>query len=301
MARKKHLSKFGKIALCAGLGLGALVVVVLFLRHTGVAVFDPQGPIAHKERNLMIFGLLLSSVIVIPVFALTFGIVWKYRAGNKKATYSPNLDRSRIAETIWWLIPSLLILIISVVTWQSSHQLDPYKPLNSSVKPITIQVIALDWKWLFIYPEQGIASVNTVHFPAGTPVDFEITSDAPMNSFWIPQLGGQVYAMSGMTTHLHLMAENVGDYKGASANISGEGFAGMHFVASATSSADFAAWVRSAKQAPHRLESGSYSSLLKPSKNNPPALYILDDQTLYNQVIMKYMGSDMQHDHTEAQ
>ena len=177
----------------------------------------------------MIFAALLSLVVVIPVFAMTIYIVWRYRESNQKAKYSPDWDHNSKVETIWWLIPTLLIVVLSVVTWNSSHSLDPFKPIKSSVKPLRVQVIALQWKWLFIYPEQGVASTNILELPVDRPINFEVTADAPMNSFWIPQLGGQIYAMAGMSTQLHLMASEAGTYAGASANLSGKGFAKMKF------------------------------------------------------------------------
>lgn len=284
----KRARVFGII--CIG-GLGALLigVGVWYARRHNVAVLNTQGTVGNAERRMIVFAALLSLVIVLPVFALTFGIAWRYRAGNKKATYRPDMDRNRWFETAWWVIPSVLITILSVVAWRGSHQLDPYRPLNSSAKPLTIQVIALDWKWLFIYPDQHIATVNMVQFPAGTPVTFDITSDAPMNAFWIPQLGGQIYAMSGMSSQLHLMADHAGDYRGSSSNISGKGFAGMTFTARASSMSGFNAWVHTVQQSPQRLDQAAYSALARPSENNPPAYYTLQAKDLYNQVMMKYM------------
>jgi cytochrome o ubiquinol oxidase subunit II len=296
------MKKGYKIAIFALLLAVLVVLAVVYLRGVSIPVLQPRGDVAAKERQLMIFALLLSVIIIVPVFALTFMIVWRYRVSNKKqATYRPNVDGGRVLEATWWLIPSVLILILSVLTWRSSHELDPYQPLRSGVKPLTVQVVALDWKWLFIYPEQRVASVNLVQFPAGTPVNFQITSDAPMNSFWIPQLGGQVYAMSGMQTQLHLMANKNGDYRGSSANISGKGFAGMNFTARASSQADFNTWVTAAQHSPHILDQSSYETLAKPSQANPRTTYALADKTLYNDIIMKYMmpghsGGDMSMD-----
>jgi cytochrome o ubiquinol oxidase subunit 2 len=228
-------------------------------------------------------------IVVIPVFVLTFGIAWKYRASNTKAKYSPDWDHNRTAETIWWLIPTAIIGVLAIITWQSSHDLDPYKALDSARKPVTVQVVALQWKWLFIYPEQGIASVNMLEFPEDTPVNFEITGDAPMNSFWIPQLGGQVYAMAGMTTKLHLMADKPGNYDGSSANLSGQGFAGMRFTAKAVTQADFDAWTTSMRRSPTALTTSEYNNLAKPSENNAVKSYVATEPDLYDRIIMKYM------------
>jgi cytochrome o ubiquinol oxidase subunit 2 len=269
--------------------LAFMLLAVWYLHSTNIAILNPQGPVARKEFDLFITGLLLSLIVVVPVFTLLFMFAWKYREGNTKAKYSPDMDHNRIAETIWWVIPTVLILIISILTWNSSHQLDPFKPLASSKPQMTIQVVALDWKWLFIYPEQHIATVNFVQFPTGTPVNFEITADAPMNSFWIPQLGGQIYAMPGMATELHLMATRDGTFNGSSANISGSGFAGMAFKARSSSSAEFDRWVQTVKHSPNGLNQATYSKLTQPSQYNPVAYYSSAQSDLYDRVIMKYM------------
>jgi len=268
-------------------------LLVVLSRGREFAILDPKGPIAAQERTLILEATGLMLLVVIPVFILTYAIVSKYREENTKATYEPNWDHHSGLEFIWWALPCLIIAAVSALSWKSSHDLDPFKPLNSSVKPMTIQVVALPWKWLFIYPEQGIATVNQVEFPAGTPVTFEITSDAPMNSFWIPQLGGQIYAMPGMSTQLHLQADQPGTYLGASANISGAGFAGMRFTATSTSQADFATWVGSMKQSGPSLSISAYDSLSTPSQNVAPSAYSSTVPGLYEEVVMKYMMPGM--------
>lgn len=282
------MSKKFVIAILA-LSFAVIALLITLTVHGNVAVLSPKGSIAQQQFDLIIFTSLLSLVIIVPVFALTFYIAWKYRASNTKATYSPDWDHSRVAEAIWWIIPLLLITILAVITWQTSHRLDPYKPISSDKKPITIQVVALQWKWLFIYPKQNIATINYIQFPEKTPINFELTSDAPMNSFWIPELGGQVYAMSGMKTKLHLEATQPGEYRGSSANISGEGFADMHFVAKATSPADFEAWIKEVKRKPEHLTEEVYEKLVKPSRNTPVTYFSGRDESLYDTVIMKYM------------
>jgi cytochrome o ubiquinol oxidase subunit 2 len=278
-----------KLSLIGLLVLGVVTLAAWYLHGTNIAVLNPKGPVAAQERNLIIFASLLSLLVVIPVFTLTAVIAWRYRESNSKARYSPELDHSRIAETLWWLIPSALILTLSVVAWDSSHTLDPYRPLTSTKPPITIQVVALDWKWLFIYPQLHIATVNYVQFPQQTPINFELTADAPMNSFWIPQLGGQIYAMPGMSTQLHLMADGAGSYRGLSANISGQGFAGMTFTAKSSSQADFDRWVGSVRQAPTSLNLASYNRLAAPSQNLPPTNYSPASGGLYDTIVDKYM------------
>ncbi|MEK7153603.1 MAG: ubiquinol oxidase subunit II, partial [Patescibacteria group bacterium] len=302
MARGKKLVKKYQLAFFVLLALAAVSGVVVFFLDNNIAVLNPQGSIAQKQFDLIVFTSLLSLIVVIPVFVLTFYIVWKYREGGKqkkKAVYSPDWDGNRLLETVWWLIPLILISILGVIIWNSSHRLDPFRPIAADKEPLTVQVIALEWKWLFIYPEQDIATVNYLQFPQNTPINFRITGDAPMNSFWIPQLGGQVYAMAGMQTELHLMADKPGTYKGSSANISGQGFAGMTFTARSTSAADFDQWVRSVKMSPQVLRMAEYDKLAKPSKDNPIAYYSSRDKDLYDTVIMKYMTPGMLRDEGE--
>ncbi|MFZ2832042.1 MAG: ubiquinol oxidase subunit II [Minisyncoccia bacterium] len=276
---------------------GVLVVAVLglvlsFFSYIGshnMGVFNPKGTIALAEMNLITTTVYLMLVVVIPVFLLLGAFLWRYRAGNTKAKYRPDWQSNTILEVIWWTIPIIIIGIIGRMTWVSSHDLDPYKPIVSSVPPITIEVVALDWKWLFIYPEQNIATVNFVQFPKGTPVNFKITADAPMNSFWIPQLAGQIYAMPGMNTSLHVLATEVGNYLGMSSNYSGAGFSGMKFVARASSQQEFDEWVRTVRQSPDTLNMDVYTSLAKKSKNNPVAYYSSVVTDLYGKIIMKFM------------
>lgn len=304
---------FALIGLLATAFIG---VAIWYVSTLHIDMLNPKGLIALKEYNLLVFTTLLGMVIVVPVFVIAIIVAWRYRESNTKATYTPDVSGNRLAEIIWWGIPIILIAILSVVTWYSTHDLDPHKPLASNVKPVTVQVVALDWKWLFIYPEQNIATVNLVQFPVNTPINFEITADAPMNSFWIPKLGGQIYAMAGMTTKLHLNATEVGDYKGSSANISGEGFAGMKFTARASTDEDFNEWIASAKKSPLSLTAAEYTKLAAPSKNNPETLYGTSETELYDTILMKYMmptktdsstthdmsDMDMEHmDHTQME
>jgi cytochrome o ubiquinol oxidase subunit 2 len=234
------MSKNLKAGVLVVLGLAAVAVAVIYLGSVNIPVLQPRGIVGQKERDLMYISLLLSLIVVVPVFVMLFIFSWKYREGNlKPKKYQPDWDGSRLYESVWWSIPFALIAVLAVITWSSSHDLDPFKPLSAQAPPLEVQVVALDWKWLFIYPKQSIATVNFVEFPVNTPVDFKITSDAPMNSFWIPQLGSQIYAMPGMSTQLHLMAGKAGSYNGKSANISGKGFAGMTFTAKAASNDDF--------------------------------------------------------------
>lgn len=259
--------------------------------HLGgdIAVLFPKGDIARKERNLLLLLQAVMLLVVIPVYVLTFVFSWKYRAENKKAKYTPDWDDDPIAEIIWWGLPCLIIIVIGILTWVKTYELDPYKPIESDKKPVKIQVVALQWKWLFIYPEEKIATLNYFQFPEKTPLNFEITADAPMNSFWIPKLGGQIYAMPKMRTKLHLIADEVGEFRGSSANLSGDGFSGMHFIAKSSSEEDFAKWVEEAKQSKQTLNWEQYKQLSLPSKDNPKATYLLGEGDLFERIIMKFM------------
>lgn len=285
------MSKRNKIIVLSLLVLIGLLVLVVYLRHTNVAVLNPMGPIASQERSLIFTTAMLGMIVIVPVFGLTIWIAWKYRDTNHHPKrYSPNWNKSRLLETIWWVIPVAIITVLSFITWRSSYALDPFKPLASRIKPVTVQVIALDWKWLFLYPNQHVASVNQVQIPIGRPINFQLTSDSVMNSFWIPQLSGQIYAMPGMSTQLHLMADKVGSYYGSSANISGAGFAGMNFRAVAEQPSDFNHWVLSTQHSKDQLTVNSYNRLSKATRNNPVKYYDLPKTNLYNYILMKYMA-----------
>ncbi len=283
------MSKIYKIALAILLFLILASLSTWFLIQQNIPVLDPKGLIGLKEKNLLIIATLLMLIVVIPVFIMTFYFAWKYREGNKKSTYAPDWDFNLLAEIIWWGIPCLIIIALAYITWKSSYELDPFKSIDTDKKPITIQVVALPWKWLFIYPEQHIASLNYIQIPEKTPIKFEISADAPMNSFWIPQLGGQVFAMPGMKTKLHLIAHEVGSYMGCSANLSGQGFSGMNFVVKSSSKEDFSRWTQSTQQSNKLLNLDQYLQIAKPSENDPVALFALKKEDLFDWIIMKYM------------
>jgi cytochrome o ubiquinol oxidase subunit 2 len=269
------------------------------LGHT-MGILQPRGVIAVQERTLILISVVLMLLVVLPVVGLSYVIAWRYRAENTKAKYSPEWSHSVLLETIWWVIPVFIICILAAITWASSHELDPYRSLLSDNQSMTIEVVSLNWKWLFIYPKEGIATLNFVEFPKNTPVRFVITADAPMNSFWIPQLGGQMYAMPGMQTQLNLSADTVGDYRGASSNFSGDGFSGMTFVARAVSAADYATWVTAVQNSNNPITYPTYKALTKPSENDQIRFYSQSPSGLYDTIIMKYMmpsthmnGTDM--------
>jgi cytochrome o ubiquinol oxidase subunit 2 len=265
----------------------------LLLSGCDLDVLNPKGKIGIAEKSLIIESTVAMLLVVIPVIALTLLFAWRYRASNKAAVYLPKWAHSTKIEIVVWLVPSLIILYLAILTWKTTHELDPYKPLESSVKPINVEVVALDWKWLFIYPDLGIASVNKLEFPVGTPVNFRITSDSVMNSFFIPQLGGQIYAMAGMQTKLHLIADEAGDYAGMSANFSGKGFSDMKFRAVAASNEDFDAWVKEVKASPEQLDANVYGGVSAPSEKAPVQYFSRVDPALFNNIIAKYNNGNV--------
>lgn len=277
--------KFGALLL---LGIAFVCVILTLTADKNWGILAPAGEIADKQANLLYLTAALSLIIVLPVFALTFWISWKYRETNTKAKYSPEWDGNRTIEFVWWLIPIALITYLAVVTYNTSHSLDPFRPLNDKRKPLTVEVIALEWRWLFIYPEQRIASVNYLYMPKNYPVKFKITSDAPMNSFWIPQLGGQIYAMSGMATELNLKADKVGSYEGASANLSGRGFANMRFDVKVSGIDGFHSWISRVANSQRILDNASYSKLSQPSANPARITFGSVKGNIFDDVVKKY-------------
>ncbi len=253
-----------------------------------LTLFDSKGQIGLDERDLILTAVGLMLLVVVPVIVLTLAFAWKYRASNREATYSPERCHSRPIEAVVWAVPCLIIAILATITWYSTHELDPYRPLDSEVRPVTIQAVSLDWKWLFIYPDLGIATVNEIAFPANTPVNFEITSGSVMNSFYIPQLGGQVYSMAGMRTELHLIANEQGVFDGISANYSGAGFSGMKFKAIATSGQGFDDWVAKVRAAPAALQWADYTGLAKPTSYVPPSYYGRVAPRLFGQILNQF-------------
>lgn len=269
--------------------LGFATFLYLYSKKITVAVLNPKGIIALYEKHLLITAFSLMLVVVIPIFAMLAFFLFRYRAGNTKAKYAPDWHSNLYLEATWWGIPTVIIILLSIMTWTSSHELDPYRPLVSDVRPIVIQVVALDWKWLFIYPEEGIATVNMLEIPKDVPISFMVTSDAPMNGFWIPQLGGMVYAMPGMTAKLHLIANEQGNFEGVSSNFSGEGFSGMKFKARVVTARDYMTWLKTVQSLPTSLTVSEYSELAKPSKDNQPYYYAKVADNLYTTVIEKFM------------
>lgn len=279
-----------KLAIISLALLGALLAIYFVLKSENALVTHPKGIIASGELKLILTIILLMLVIIVPTFFFLFFTVWKqHKKKNQEKVELESSDEGS-KEVILWIIPSVIVALMIAVTWKATHELDPFKPLESDVKPLTIQVVALDWKWLFLYPEQKIASVNYVQFPERTPIRFELAADgSPMNSFWIPQLSGQIYAMSGMMTLLHMMADGPGVYTGRAAEINGDGFADMTFIVESTAQSDFDQWVANVKQSPLQLTDTVYNELLKPSINDPIALYSYIENDMFMKLMMKHM------------
>jgi cytochrome o ubiquinol oxidase subunit 2 len=264
---------------------------------TSGGVLDPQGPVAHSERLILIDSTAIMLAVVVPVILATLAFAWWFRAGNAKATYRPDWAYSGRLEVIVWAIPALVVLFLGGVSWVSSHELDPAQPL-AETKPLEVQVVSLDWKWLFIYPDQGIAAVNRLVVPAGRPVHFQLTSATVMNSFFVPQLGSQIYTMAGMRTQLNLQADKPGTYHGMSAQFSGDGFSDMRFDVEAVPDAEFAKWVDETKSGGPMLD---YAGLTQNSKAVPPAVYRGVQPGLFEKILdIKTGGAEGQQDAPNA-
>ncbi|HEY2000559.1 ubiquinol oxidase subunit II [Paraburkholderia sp.] len=281
------------MTLRGSMSLASIGLVSLLAGCSNLDVLDPKGSVGMAERSLIAVSTWAMLIVVIPVIALTLIFAWRYRASNKSAEYRPKWAHSTGIEIAVWLIPSLIILFLAVLTWKSTHELDPYRPLESQVKPINVEVVALDWKWLFIYPDLGIATVNQLEFPVGTPVNFNITSDSVMNSFFIPQLGGQIYAMAGMQTRLHLIADEAGDYAGESANFSGKGFSDMKFRAIASSPEEFNAWVAKVRASQDNLDMNRYNVVSQPGEKAPVTYFSSVDPKLFHNIIARYNNGNV--------
>ena len=255
-------------------------------------VLDPKGPIAVAERQILFNSLGIMLAIVIPTILATFGVAYWFRSSNQRARYQPEFKYSGRLEVLVWAIPAMTVLLVGGVAWVGAHDLDPRKAISAAAKPVTVQVVSLDWKWLFIYPEQGIASVNHLVVPAGTPISFELTSAGVMNSFFVPQLGSQIYTMAGMVTHLQLQADHPGSYRGLSAQFSGDGFAEMRFAVDAVPDQQFQQWVTSTRGNGPTLDAQSYADLAKPSEAVTPFTYGAVSPDLFNAITNSAMADD---------
>jgi cytochrome o ubiquinol oxidase subunit II len=257
----------------------------LLLTSCQQGVLDPQGPVASAQLLLLFNSTAIMLVVVVPVILATLGFAWWYRSSNARASRGTGEGYEGRLEFVLWSIPALIVILLGGVIWIGSHQLDPRAPIPAKADPLRVDVVALDWKWLFIYPDQRVAAVNELVIPAGTPVEFRLTSATVMNSFFIPQLGSQIYTMGGMTTHLNLAADAPGEYPGFSANFSGDGFAWMRFVAKAVPAGDFDAGVTQVRGAGSALDDAAYAHLAKPSKAVPPMTYRSVEPKLFERII----------------
>lgn len=276
-------------------GVASTVIVLTLLGYLLVRsgsrydILQPMGDIARQQRDLLYFALLLCAIVVVPVFTMLGVFAWKFRSSNKKSHYKPEWSENKWLEIVWWGIPIIIIGILATVTWFTSHSLDPYRPIVSDKKAIEVQVVALQWKWLFIYPELGVATLNQLPVPVDTPVHFTLTADAPMSAFWIPTLGSQIYNMNGMSSQLYLIANHTGDFPGYTTNINGEGYAKMKFMVHAQSEVDFNAWLKRAKNSSDMMDQTAYDKLAKPETITEEREYMLMDRGLYDWVVQKYM------------
>ncbi len=267
---------------------------MFLLAGCNMVVMSPSGDIATQQRDLIVVSTVLMLVIIIPVIFLTLLFAWRYRQSNTEARYEPDWHHSTRLEVVIWSAPLVIIIALGAVTWISTHKLDPFRPLDridantplpQGIKPLKVEVVAMDWKWLFIYPDQGIATVNELAAPVNVPIEFEITATSVMNSFYVPALAGQIYAMPGMETKLHAVINKAGEYDGLSANYSGPGFSGMRFKFHGLSQADFDQWVANAKTQGTALNADTYLKLEKPSEREPVRYYASFDGGLYNKIL----------------
>ena len=251
-------------------------------------ILNPKGPIADAQRGLLIDAFSVMLIVVVPVIVMALLFAWRYRASNRNARYAPTWANSAKVDAVVWLVPALIVIAVGILVWRSTHKLDPYREIASDLPPLDIQVVAQDWKWLFIYPEQGIAVVNQMAIPAGRPISLRITSDTVMNSFYVPALAGQIYAMAGMQTRLQMLANAPGKFVGRNTQYSGGGFSDQFFEVLATSPADFDAWVAKVKQAPGKLDAAAYAKLAEKSRLVPIAYFSAVEPRLFDSIIAKY-------------
>lgn len=273
--------------------------MIFLLTSCKTVILNPAGDIASQESKIMIIATLLMLLIIIPVIILTIFFAWRYRKNNTKILYSPNWDHSSKLEIIIWGVPLLIIILLGSLTWISTHKLDPHHALSrldaqrllpKNIKPLVIEVVALNWKWLFIYPTEGIASVNEIAVPIDIPIHFKITSSSVMNSFYIPALAGQIYAMPNMQTELNAIINKVGKYDGFSANYSGDGFSDMRFKFYGLNNKDFNKWITLVKSSKKMLKRTNYQLLETPSINNSVQHFSMIDPTLYNEILNRYVN-----------
>jgi cytochrome o ubiquinol oxidase subunit 2 len=264
------------------------VLFALLIKHGNMQLLEPAGYIANIQSRILWGAIIFAGIIGSLIISSFFFVVFRYKEG-KRAKYDPEWTAGKRLQLAGWGVPLIAIVALSVMVWVTAHQVDPYRPISASTAPVTIQVVALRYKWLFIYPYERIATVNFMEIPVGTPIALQLTADAPMNSFWIPRLSGQVYAMTGMVTQLHIEADKSGAYAGSPAEISGADFAGMNFTVKAVSARDYSAWKIAAGHTAHSLDYAAYTRLAKPSSYNQTALYTVPNPNLFQLIVMQFM------------
>jgi len=269
-----------------------ILLIAVLLRGNDVVLLNPKGVIAEGQYRLMMTSTLIMVLFAAPILFTLYYFAWKYRETNKKASYNPDSSRGKSVTLAIWGAPTIIAVILASIMVPATHKLAPQRLIESDKDLMTIQVVALRWKWLFIYPEQGIATVNYVQIPKDTPVQFELTADeTPMSSFWIPSLGGMLYAMTEHVNRLNLMGDTVGDYDGSAAEINGTGFSGMKFTTRVSTQEDFDKWVDSTRLSPIELSTSEYDKLLEPTKNQAAAFFTSPDPNLYDIILSKYSDS----------
>ncbi len=271
-------------------GIVSLGMVLMLTGCDQLLLFNPKGPVGSSERSLIIIAFALMLIVVIPVFVMAFWFALKYRASNNRSDYAPKWDYSAAIDWVIWLVPVAIVTVLAYLAWSSTFSLDPYKPIHSENKPLRIEVVSMDWNWLFIYPDQDIAVVNKLVFPAGVPVSFKLTSSTVMTSFFIPQLGSQMYAMAGMQTRLNLLADEPGSYTGQNQEFSGKGYTDMHFKVTVTSPEQFESWVERVRQSPDKLDLARYKQLSKPTKGGLDIRFASVKPDLFEYIVRTYMG-----------
>ena len=287
------MRKYRAVFLVGSTIVALVLLGYILLHNVHIPVLQPAGDIAKHQASLMIFAFSLMMVIVIPVFGMLGFFAWRYRAGNeKKVAYTPEWSNNKTLEIIWWTIPILIIATLGVISVITAHTLDPYAPIKSPNKTINVQVVALEWKWLFIYPDLGIATVNELPIPENTPIHFTLSADAPMSAFWVPSLGSMIYTMNGMSSQLNLMADQTGTFPGYNTNINGDGYSKMTFNVYSKTAKDFDAWVAMAQNSKNMMDVSTLKEISKPGTMNETA-YMLMDSNLYEKVVMKYMKGMM--------
>jgi len=283
-------------------GRCAIIMAPIVLTACQPAVLDPRGPIGIADKTILIDSLAIMLAIVVPTIAATLGFAWWFRASNTRAIYWPDFEYSGRIELIVWSIPLLTVILLGGVAWIGSHELDPAKPLASDAPPLEVQGVSLDWKWLFIYPSQRVASVNQLVVPAGVPIHFSLTSASVMNVFFIPQLGSMIYTMNGMRTQLNLRADAPGTFRGQSSHYSGDGFSDMHFDVQAVPTEQFTAWIEATRNTGPVLDTQSYAALAKQSIDANPFTFRSADPELFQQIVTQKLppGSGPQTGHPDA-